>query len=984
MVQRLSPAVFVGRRPELEQVETLRRSACAGTGSTVLVSGEAGIGKSSFCAEVARRAASDGWQVLSGTCNEFGTSRPLSVLTEMAPALVDAVTALAPELHNDPGLKAVKALSGLSAPTSLPGSVSQLILNLFRRLASEQPLLVILDDLQWADESSLELFTALARGLRSARALVVVAYRGDELERGHPLRRALAAVERSASPVRIEVGALSAAEAESLANRLGRALGDAAVAELLRRAGGNTFFLEQLLLDAEGIVPRGARDLILARFDALSADAQALAEVLSLEPSFPGEVLGAAAQMQASQFAHATDELAQRGFLVERSRELQLRHALLRDVVSAQVGPGSRDLLHRRIARSFEDEAPEFPGLAARHWYLAKDWSRALGSCVQAARKAFDQGAMFESADQFERANELWERVPDLHEVTGLTRREFVVMATHSFDAAMRHNDSIRLFRELLDGSTPISSSEWALAAIGLATALWMAYGNERANQAESARWFQRAIEMLDDSVPARDQVRVLSAFARTRAQMWGRLGEADAALSRARILTAEDPFGEPVPDFTVASATVLAARGDSGAVEMLQMALRGLPVASSMASQLHLVRILGELGMDSECIEYGQPLAGQIVQMGLGPSTGFLHLHLLTRARVRLGRWPEALSSLQRHREQFGEDRLDYYCDLLWDAWGSVYGRTGRIKELRAWLDRSKDWWVPVVRDETADWLMGSWALCHVELARADNDPVGAKESVDEVIGLVRGHHAGRCGEPVAYALGLAADSCAAASDARADWSATASRWIRRLRACMDEAPGRARMFDLGLFIEQALAEQRRLEGKDDPRQWEDLASAWDGSGRQYDEAYCRYRAAFAHLGRSAAPLRKETRERATDNLRRARSICRELGAIQLEADVEQLCRSAGLRLSRAAPAAGSRVTANAGPVHGLTSREVEVLRLLLAGDSNGQIAIRLDISTKTASVHVSNILRKLDASNRVEAAVWASRHGFVEFAQP
>ena len=124
----------------------------------------------------------------------------------------------------------------------------------------------------------------------------------------------------------------------------------------------------------------------------------------------------------------------------------------------------------------------------------------------------------------------------------------------------------------------------------------------------------------------------------------------------------------------------------------------------------------------------------------------------------------------------------------------------------------------------------------------------------------------------------------------------------------------------------------------------------------------------------------RKANRDRAAGHLERAGALCADLGAIYLRSDIEVLRRSSGLRL-RNAPVLGAPPPGAGTNRHPeLTSREMEVLRLVVAGHSNGQIALRLGISVKTASAHVSNILRKLDAENRVEAAVRASRIGLVE----
>jgi DNA-binding NarL/FixJ family response regulator len=180
---------------------------------------------------------------------------------------------------------------------------------------------------------------------------------------------------------------------------------------------------------------------------------------------------------------------------------------------------------------------------------------------------------------------------------------------------------------------------------------------------------------------------------------------------------------------------------------------------------------------------------------------------------------------------------------------------------------------------------------------------------------------------------------------------------------------------------LEQARAERARLVGEDSAEAWEALVERWHTVPRPYHEAYCRLRAACALLRAPAAAGRKSARERAGAHLGAAGTIAAELGAVYLEEEVRNLRRAAGLG-ARARRTPANRPVAKVRDQDRFTAREREVLRLLVAGDSNGQIGIRLGISAKTASVHVSNLLRKLEATSRVEAAMRAVRLGIVEGA--
>ena len=172
---------------------------------------------------------------------------------------------------------------------------------------------------------------------------------------------------------------------------------------------------------------------------------------------------------------------------------------------------------------------------------------------------------------------------------------------------------------------------------------------------------------------------------------------------------------------------------------------------------------------------------------------------------------------------------------------------------------------------------------------------------------------------------------------------------------------------------LERARAELARLRHTSDPQAWTHIADGWQSFGRPYDEAYARWRAAEAHLSGTAGRA-NSARELAGVELTRARAIAASLGAKTLLSNIDALARRARLSIVVAAPPEAP-VEPLAPDRFGLTSREKEVLALLTEGRSNGDIAKALFMSTKTASVHVSSILRKLGVSNRVEAAALVHR---------
>src|SRR6185312_16077451 len=208
--------VFVGRGTELSSVIAGLESAAAGEPVVVLVGGEAGVGKTRLVEEAAARARAEEARVLTGSCIEVGgEGLPLSPVVDvlrslmrqmpgdeldgvLGPARIE-LARLLPEL--DPQTPAS------AAPAEAEGNarVLELVFGVIQRLAGDRPLMLVIEDLHWADRSTLDLVALLVRALRDARVLLVITFRSDELQRGHPLRPLVTGWERVRSVRRIEL-----------------------------------------------------------------------------------------------------------------------------------------------------------------------------------------------------------------------------------------------------------------------------------------------------------------------------------------------------------------------------------------------------------------------------------------------------------------------------------------------------------------------------------------------------------------------------------------------------------------------------------------------------------------------------------------------------------------------------------------------------------------------------------------------------------
>jgi DNA-binding NarL/FixJ family response regulator len=313
------------------------------------------------------------------------------------------------------------------------------------------------------------------------------------------------------------------------------------------------------------------------------------------------------------------------------------------------------------------------------------------------------------------------------------------------------------------------------------------------------------------------------------------------------------------------------------------------------------------------------------------------------------------------------GEDLERGMQAFVVEGWGPVLARTGQEAEARHWARIAR----PIYEAGHHD--LGAYHVTLVELGRATDDWDEAVRAVEDAL-VQPGHYLATYGETVAVAMGFAADrACSALPEP--ETLGLVDRWIACVDRCLAEAPGRGSIEDLAMFIDQARLERERLAGNDSAERWEELAARWEPMPRPYQAAYCRFRAAFA-LATCREGSRAAARERAAGHLAAALALCAELGAVVLEGEIRELMRQARIRLP-SRPAQGAAPEPRESEL--FTPRELDVLRLLVDGLTNGQIAVRLGISRSTASVHVSNILGKLGAANRVEAAVRAGRLGLV-----
>jgi DNA-binding CsgD family transcriptional regulator/tetratricopeptide (TPR) repeat protein len=342
-----------------------------GEGRLVLIAGEAGVGKSALVDELQRRMPDARWSW--GSCDGLSTPRPLGPLFDVAAEV---------------GGELLELCRSRAPREELFGAF-------LRRLAEPDLDVVVIEDIHWADEATIDLLRFLSRRLRKASALIVVTYRDDGLTATDPLRFALGEFATQRSTRRIGLGPLSEDAVRVIAYGTGLE-----AAELYRLTGGNPFYVTEVIRVGSGTVPPSARDAVLARVAALSTESRAVLEVAAL--------IGLRVELRLLESVtacspSAIDELVTSGSLVSEGASLRFRHEIARRAIEETVAPYRWATIHARILQSllaFSSDDAEI----AYHAEAAGDGQAVLTYAHRAARRAAQLASHREAAAQYRRA----------------------------------------------------------------------------------------------------------------------------------------------------------------------------------------------------------------------------------------------------------------------------------------------------------------------------------------------------------------------------------------------------------------------------------------------------------------------------------------------------------------------------------------------------------------------------------------------------
>ncbi|WP_369140665.1 helix-turn-helix transcriptional regulator [Modestobacter versicolor] len=995
-VPRWDEGPLVGRAEELARLMAHVDRAVQGRPSAVLVAGDAGVGKTRLLDELSARAAERGVRVLSGHCVDLGDVglsylpfvdllRPVVADPRLAPALADHPV-LAGLLTGRPGTGAAAPADdadggsprarGTLRPPADDGRLQlfEAVASLLAELAADQPLLLVLEDLHWADRSSRDLLRYLLARLLARLVdepiLVVASYRADDLHRRHPLRPLLAELVRLPGVDRLELDPLPDPDVEALVRSLAASSGGVAartVEDVVARAEGNAFYAEELL--AAGLageaLPLGLTDVLLARVEQLSPEAQQVLRVAAVAGRQVRHELVSAVSSQSPQDTEQALAAAVHHHLLVVSEDgrYRFRHALLREAVLADLLPGERVRLHGEVAAHLA--ANPGAGTAAERAHHAResnDLPGAFTASLEAADAARRVGAPAEQLQHLEAALALWSAVPDAAERAG--REQWVLL----LDTAA----AARAVGELHRGVGLLRSAQQLLGPDGDPVArarvhYTIAQALTRIEEtAEALAESTAAMALVPADPPSPVRTWAAATHARTLYAL-GRVAEGDVAAVEA--LVAADALD--LDSAWADTAVSLARLQDSGDLPTLRTRLheareraeRSGDADVEMRVWFSLAIVAYEAGEVAETLEHAT--AGLVRARALGVEWSFYGAeirHIEVVARYVGGDWDGSLRAadeLARVPDMAAHVRADGLLVLV--------GRGDpQARERLAWAQGLATRWDSHVL------LMLATTSAEIELAAAAGDARTAADRArwaDERLQQLWGEDRLATVRLVAVALSAVADAAAAARSA-GDGAALAG-WEAEGEALAEVGRTAARAHDpaIGASGPEAHAWEARLEaeavrlrGTPAPEVWRTAVELF-GYGHVYEQARSRFRLAEALLA-------TDDRAGAGAELVAAHEVAVRLGAAPLRTAVEALARRGRLELP------GVRAV-DPGTV--LTPREQEVLALMAAGRTNRQIGAELFISEKTASVHVSNILAKLGASGRTEAVALAAARGLL-----
>ena len=970
---------FVGRDEELATVLGLLDAAGDQQPGVLLLHGEAGAGKTWLLDEAIGRLPSR-----TVTCRGIGVGflggripyAPLvaamrSLLSRLPREQVPEV--LGPE-PGDLGL----LLPELGVHREGPSDQARLVAavsSLLERAAALHPVVLVLDDLHNADVATLEVLAYLCAALDRQRLAVVVAFRPDEVD--DTLSEWLQEVRRSPQVAELALRPMTLPETRAqlaalLDGESQPALRESLIARIHARSGGNPYAAEALMRAAlagdERTLPDNLREVLVRRTRSLRPGTTELLRLVAAagEPVSRSLLADVISRSDISRgdpalgLDAAVDEAARAQLLVvEPDGGVSLRHALLAEALYADLLPGERRAWHGRLADGLERQPDVRAGQVAEHADRAGDAVRALVWSLRAARSAEQVYAYDEAYRQYVRVRRLWPSVPDAERLVGMdvvdvfSRAAEIAALCDQDDDAVQIIEGVRSWLRVEPGVDPVR--------LGVLEARYARVLLDSGRTDAALVAARRAVELVPTQPPTRERGIVVSGLVHVLDWVgggpdWEPLADEavevaravgdQAALARALVVRTTVRPADPELVADAREAVRLAVEhGDaelvgqtySNLVDCLLCAGRGREgVEAAVAG----VAAVGKRGLE---VRYGSWLGAQAAELA-----------------VTCGWWGEAdefIATALGHTRHIQGVNRDYVL--------AVRARLASLRGDRAAMDA-----------DLAELSRLPTVLGHLPAESVAETALWSGQP-DRALATVVEHASGLSDRLLALSAPLAWLGARALADVGemrrrtgsggtdAGWQETAALVDALVAAaCGPTALPGARPRQLAALCE---AERSRYPDGFHIDPWLGAVTALLTAERPYLLAYARWRLAQALVSaRELGP--------AAESLRQAAAEARRLGAGPLSAEIEAMARRTRIDLRPPQRLAATPMGNGVGST--LTVREREILGHLAAGRTNGEIARSLVISTKTASVHVSNILRKLDVKTRYEAAEIAERY--------
>jgi DNA-binding CsgD family transcriptional regulator/tetratricopeptide (TPR) repeat protein len=980
-----------------------------GEAGAVLLSGDAGVGKTRLLTALGEYATAQGALVLTGRCLDVRDgglpylpfAEALAVLAASSDReMADAVRTRPPLWRLLPQTRQLQEVQQLRQAGSSAGSdhiplttnereamqrprpeqdLGQLqlfdaVLGVLSQIAEARPVVILLEDLHWADGSTRNLLSFLVSRLRAQRLLVVVSYREEDVHRRHPLRGLLVELVRLATVERIDLLPFGDADARAFVDALSEEpLSTHTVTSIVARSEGNPFFVEELLASSAECsdVPAGLAEVLLARLERLSPNTRRVLRVISVaNDAVAHAALTEICGQGELELEEALREAVQHHALVIEKGFYAFRHALLQEAVYADLLPGERTRMHAAYAARLQS-TPQGRGADARlahHSLESRDLVTALAALLRAMDEAEKLGAPAAALGHVEQALSIWDAVPESGRPEGVDELRLLHEASYFAGTSGEPERAVAYARSAVESLTPEVSAQRAVKVWRrLAETLLTLDGLiDEAVDAIGHAW-----DLVADSEASSVRAWVLA----TRAGILRAVDQPEEALRSAQAAVADARAVGAVGAEAAALVTLGTLADSAGdfaeARERLREAERKARDSGALNVELRALYFLAlsyddqaEIAAAAEIYARGMNRAEE---SGLTWSSYGLEIRARQLfLRYLSGDWPS-----QDGAGRAARGVSSAVAARMLAAWTLILVARGGFKPADKMITGLRGQWGAEIQIALTSGAAG------VELAYWQGKHALAVSRARELIGWIEGLEPWLLGGLRIGALGISAAAAqAAAARVRGDVKTEASaveageEFLAHVRGCAEH--GHPRAGTLGpegrAWLARAEAAAGGLGGEPDPVLWERAVTAF-GYGAVYEQAISRWHHTEALL---AAGTEADT-VAAAGELPRAYEVAERLGAVPLHDAVVDLAHRARIELPGAA-AAPRPATVNP-----LTERERDVLERVALGRTNRQVGEELYISEKTVSVHLSRVMAKLGASRRAEAVAIAYDRGLL-----